>query len=346
MADITTEENGVIRHSRTNSSTSSTSTEDGLVLSVASLNKAKRPNSGNNNTKNGSSSEITNLRAELDNCKGLLKTKDEEIDKLNKIRDELENEVQELTASLFEEAHKMVAEANVRAAASERSMHEAAMQIEGLETEVVALKDLVLTSTPSKPNKHLHPQLNDKKSSKKSAAAATLDFSNVSNEEPPEELKWVDPVVKKEYMDWIKEPNLDKNQSEFLKRLYLEDIQPCLAFPNKALALKVIHSIENNTLSMSPIVLPKNSSGELPNFCALFNTALLCQYKLYIDEEEFEISQLARNRVAATCDCYTYLRYFCNGLVKAHHNAVYWEIVKRRRRIMLAKLGFTPDEEI
>ena len=183
MADITTEENGVIRHSRTNSSTSSTSTEDGLVLSVASLNKAKRPNSGNNNTKNGSSSEITNLRAELDNCKGLLKTKDEEIDKLNKIRDELENEVQELTASLFEEAHKMVAEANVRAAASERSMHEAAMQIEGLETEVVALKDLVLTSTPSKPNKHLHPQLNDKKSSKKSAAAATLDFSNVSNEE-------------------------------------------------------------------------------------------------------------------------------------------------------------------
>ena len=37
-----------------------------------------------------------------------MKTKDEEINKLNKIRDELESEVQELTASLFEEAHKMV----------------------------------------------------------------------------------------------------------------------------------------------------------------------------------------------------------------------------------------------
>ena len=104
------------------SSTSSTSTEGGLVLSVASLNNSsngsKRPNSGNNNTTTNSSSsssstaicssEISNLRTELDNCKVILKTKDEEINKLNKIRDELESEVQELTASLFEEAHKMV----------------------------------------------------------------------------------------------------------------------------------------------------------------------------------------------------------------------------------------------
>lgn len=33
------------------------------------------------------------------------------------------------------------------------------MKIDGLETEVAALKTLVLTSTPSQPNKHLHPQL-------------------------------------------------------------------------------------------------------------------------------------------------------------------------------------------
>ena len=119
----------------------------------------------------------------------------------------------------------------------------------------------------------------------------------------PEDLKWVDPVVKKEYMDWIKAPNLDKNLSKFLKRLYLEDIEPCMTFPNESLALKIIQSIESNTLSISPIVLPKNSSGEMPNFCALFNTSLLCQYKLVIEncqsekQEEFEISQLARNRV-------------------------------------------------
>ena len=38
------------------------------------------------------------------------------------------------------------------------------MKIEGLETEVAGFKDMVLTSTPSKPNKHLHPQISgDKK---------------------------------------------------------------------------------------------------------------------------------------------------------------------------------------
>ena len=102
----------------------------------------------------------------------------------------------------------------------------------------------------------------------------------------PEDLKWVDPVVKKEYMDWIKAPNLDKNLSKFLKRLYLEDIEPCMTFPNESLALKIIQSIESNTLSISPIVLPKNSSGEMPNFCALFNTSLMCQYKLVIEKKE------------------------------------------------------------
>ena len=150
MAEIT-EENGV-RHSRTSSSTSSNSAEDCLVLSVAGL--SKRPNSGNNN-----SNHHQDLKSELEQMRLQLKAKDEEVTKLSNIRDELENEVQELTASLFEEAHKMVGEANTKAAASERSLEEAAMKIEGLETEVAALKDMVLTSTPSKPNRHLHPQI-------------------------------------------------------------------------------------------------------------------------------------------------------------------------------------------
>ena len=67
-------------------------------------------------------------------------------------------------------------------------MEEAAMKIDGLETEVAALKDLVLTSTPSKPNKHLHPQLSDKKAnSSKKAANTSLDFGNT----PPNNAQWV-----------------------------------------------------------------------------------------------------------------------------------------------------------
>jgi Rab-3A-interacting protein len=168
-----TEENGVSRHSRTSSTTSSTSTDDGLVLSVAGLKSAgpkkDRPNSGNNNSGGGPNSltiseiEVASLRAELEAVRGQLNAKDKEVAKLGRIRDELENEVQDLTASLFEEAHKMVGAANIRAAASERSFGEASMKIDGLETEVAALKDLVLTSTPSKPNRHLHPQISNKK---------------------------------------------------------------------------------------------------------------------------------------------------------------------------------------
>ena len=79
--------------------------------------------------------------------------------KLSRIRDEVESEMSDLTASLFQEAHRMVGEANVKRASAEKSVVESNMKIDGLETEVAALKTLVLTSTPSQPNRLLHPQL-------------------------------------------------------------------------------------------------------------------------------------------------------------------------------------------
>lgn len=59
----------------------------------------------------------------------------------------------------------MVNAANVKAAASEKALKEARMQVEVLSAEVDALKTLVLTSTPSQPNAHLHPQLSGSLSS-------------------------------------------------------------------------------------------------------------------------------------------------------------------------------------
>ena len=56
---------------------------------------------------------------------------------------QVESELHDLTASLFQEAHRMVQEANVKAASSERCLMEAEMKIDGLETEVAALKTLV-----------------------------------------------------------------------------------------------------------------------------------------------------------------------------------------------------------
>lgn len=58
----------------------------------------------------------------------------------------------------------MVRDANTRQAAAERSLAEARMQVEVLTAEVAALKTLVLTSTPARPNPHLHPQIDKTKS--------------------------------------------------------------------------------------------------------------------------------------------------------------------------------------
>lgn len=53
----------------------------------------------------------------------------------------------------------MVQQANISQASAENSLKESEMKVEVLSAEVAALKTLVLTSTPSCPNPHLHPQI-------------------------------------------------------------------------------------------------------------------------------------------------------------------------------------------
>ncbi|KAM9531028.1 uncharacterized protein rab3il1 isoform 9-T13 [Salvelinus alpinus] len=99
------------------------------------------------------------LREQLDAAQKELKLKDKECERLSQIRDQLEQELEELTASLFEEAHRMVREANVKQAAAEKQLKEAQDKSDVLQAEVSALKTMVLTSTPSSPNRQAHPQL-------------------------------------------------------------------------------------------------------------------------------------------------------------------------------------------
>ncbi|XP_068833017.1 guanine nucleotide exchange factor for Rab-3A isoform X4 [Capricornis sumatraensis] len=99
------------------------------------------------------------LKEELHKAQKELKLKDEECERLSKVREQLEQELEELTASLFEEAHRMVRDANMKQAASEKQLKEARGKIDMLQAEVTALKTLVITSTPASPNRELHPQL-------------------------------------------------------------------------------------------------------------------------------------------------------------------------------------------
>lgn len=60
----------------------------------------------------------------------------------------------------------MVREANEHKSAAEKALRESKMQVEVLQAEVAALKTLVLTSTPSRPNPHLHPHIKPEDSGK------------------------------------------------------------------------------------------------------------------------------------------------------------------------------------
>lgn len=130
---------------------------------------------------------ITKLQEELKRAHEELKLKDEEVTRLSRFRQDVETELEELTASLFQvkikyyyyitklivrylyliylfllhfkEAHNMVRVANTRQATAERLLEESRMKTEVLAAEVAALKTLVLTSTPAHPNPHLHPQI-------------------------------------------------------------------------------------------------------------------------------------------------------------------------------------------
>ncbi|KAG1675295.1 Rab-3A-interacting protein [Nymphon striatum] len=248
------------------------------------------------------------LQEELLKAQHELKLKDEEVEKLRGIREEVSAELEDLTASLFQEAHNMVRVANVKHATAQKHVKEANLKIEVLQAEVQALKTLVITSTPSMPNPKLHPQIDSK----------------------------VDPISHKEFISWKESPELDKSHA-FLARIYEEDISPCMNFPNAELAAEVLKSVENNTLIIEAV----SGKNPFPKKCLLLDTPRLCKYKMKLSNSDtwYHISQLCRNRIAAVCELMCYFRYIKQGLVRSPVNDVYWEVMRRRKEITLARLG-------
>ncbi|XP_014804277.1 PREDICTED: guanine nucleotide exchange factor for Rab-3A isoform X2 [Calidris pugnax] len=202
------------------------------------------------------------LKEELHKAQKELKLKDKECERLSKVREQLEQELEELTASLFEEAHKMVREANTKQAASEKQLREARGKIDMLQAEVTALKTLVITSTPSSPNRELHPQLQSPskavfrkghgRNKSTSSAMVSAASQNVTPEPVSHERKEVDSILFAEFQAWKESPTLDKSCS-FLDRIYREDVGPCLDFTKQELSELVRVAVEQNTLTIEPI---------------------------------------------------------------------------------------------
>ncbi|XP_077144076.1 guanine nucleotide exchange factor for Rab-3A isoform X5 [Ranitomeya variabilis] len=308
------------------------------------------------------------LRDELLKAQKELKLRDEECERLSKVREQLEQELEELTASLFEEAHKMVRDANIKQAASEKQLREAHGKIDMLQAEVTALKTLVITSTPSSPNRDLHPQLQSPSKNalrqgharnKSTGCAAAMPLPP-SNQPINTEAKEVDTILYSEFMEWKENPTLDKS-CLFLSRIYQEDINPCLDFAKKELSEQVLIAVEDNTLSVEPVTQPtlpvvkasaverggpSGSRVEVLMKCALSGLSRSCRHRIKLGDSGnyYFISPSCRYRITAVCNFFTYIRYIQQGLVRQDTELIFWEIMRLRREMSSAKLGFFPNE--
>ncbi|KAM9568183.1 guanine nucleotide exchange factor for Rab-3A-like isoform 7-T8 [Salvelinus alpinus] len=316
------------------------------------------------------------LREQLDTAQKELKLKDKECERLSQVRDQLEQELEELTASLFEEAHKMVREANVKQAAAEKQLKEAQGKIDVLQAEVSALKTMVLTSTPSSPNRQAHPQLLSPGTRSKGAsprhggghtrnksASWALPLAPGGNLDPPSvslqpvrEDKEMDNVLYAEFLTWKDSPSLDRT-SAFLGRIYREDISPCLSFTKSELSQSVQSAVENNSLTIEPVAVsavpmvkanaiecggPNGLRAAVETKCALSGMSRSCKHRIKLGDREsyYYISPSSRARITAVCNFFTYIRYIQQGLVRHDAEQMFWEVTRLRREMTVAKLGF------
>ncbi|XP_013930364.1 PREDICTED: LOW QUALITY PROTEIN: guanine nucleotide exchange factor for Rab-3A-like [Thamnophis sirtalis] len=329
------------------------------TLSLAQLNVSRLRSSSVEIREKGSEF----LKEELHRAQKELKLKDEECERLSKVREQLEQELEELTASLFEEAHKMVREANTKQAASEKQLKEAQGKIDMLQAEVTALKTLAISSTPSSPNRELHPQLQSptkttfrkghgRNKSTSSTGAITAAGQSVPQESVNSEFKEVDSILFAEFQAWKESPTLDKS-CPFLKRIYHEDVGPCLDFTKHELSELVQAAVEQNTLTIEPVAtqaLPVVKVAAIecggPKKCALSGLSRACKHRIKLGDSGnyYYISPSCRARITAVCNFFTYIRYIQQGLVRQDVELMYWEVMRLRKEMSIAKLGFYPSE--
>ncbi|XP_045869513.1 rab-3A-interacting protein isoform X3 [Meles meles] len=256
------------------------------------------------------------LKEELAKAQRELKLKDEECERLSKVRDQLGQELEELTASLFEEAHKMVREANVKQATAEKQLKEAQGKIDVLQAEVAALKTLVLSSSPTSPTQE--PLPGGKTPFKRGHTRNKSTSSAMSGSH--QDLSVIQPIVK-----------------------------DC-----KELASAVLEAVENNTLSIEPVGLQpvrfvKASAVECggPKKCALTGQSKSCKHRIKLGDSSnyYYISPFCRYRITSVCNFFTYIRYIQQGLVKQQDvDQMFWEVMQLRKEMSLAKLGYFKEE--
>ncbi|XP_010768508.1 guanine nucleotide exchange factor for Rab-3A isoform X3 [Notothenia coriiceps] len=267
----------------------------------------------------------------------------------------------------------MVNEANVKQAGAEKQLKEAQGKIDVLQAEVTALKTLVLTSTPSSPNRQLHPQLqasgarggyrhvgghvrNKSASGVFPSVPGKQENTSLSIQPAAKEDREMDSVLYAEFLMW-KENLSAERSSAFLSRVYREDIGPCLSFTKSELSQLVQSAVENNSLTIEPVAMsalpmvkasavecggPNGFRAAIETKCALSGMSRLCRHRIQLGDKGsyYCISPSSRARITAVCNFFTYIRYIQQGLVRHDAEQMFWEVMRLRREMTVAKLGF------
>uniref|UniRef100_H3CFR6 RAB3A interacting protein (rabin3) n=2 Tax=Tetraodon nigroviridis TaxID=99883 RepID=H3CFR6_TETNG len=280
------------------------------------------------------------LKEELAKAQRELLLKDEECERLSKVRDQLGQELEELTASLFQEAHKMVHEANTKQATAEKQLREALGKIDVLQAEVQALKTLVLSSPtspvgelPSVGGGGVKTPFRKGHSRNKSTSSAILGTQPDPSATQPivRECREVDNQLFSDFKTWKEEPVLDRSCC-FLERVYREDIYPCLTF-SKSEVRRDTHTLTENTLyqPLNPIISQTR------------HTLMSC---LHVQSADWRMILCCLvSQITTVCNFFTYIRYIQQGLVKQQDaEQMFWEVMQLRREMSLAKLGYYKDQ--
>ncbi|XP_062350525.1 guanine nucleotide exchange factor for Rab-3A isoform X4 [Cinclus cinclus] len=162
----------------------------------------------------------------------------------------------------------------------------------------------------------------------------------------------VDSILFAEFQAWKESPTLDKSCS-FLDRIYREDVGPCLDFTKQELSELVRVAVEQNTLTIEPVASQTVPVGKVaaegcggPKKCALSGLPRTCKHRIMLGDSGnyYYISPSCRARITAVCNFFTYIRYIQQGLVRQDVELMFWEVMRLRREMSLAKLGFYPSE--
>ncbi|CAI4230818.1 unnamed protein product [Auanema sp. JU1783] len=316
--------------------------------------------------------ELQRMRDELDAARRCLAEKDEKMCKLSRIQDTVDAEVQELTEKLFQEAYKMVNVAEEKRERAEKLLAESRLQVDVLTAEVAALK--VLVQAPGMGRNHFQNTSPEHKSalaklfssssnsSTKKTASSSSTTSKKSNSLPSslqenrekerdaeqkeaDAVEEVDPILFGEFASWRDAGHPAANHP-FVDRIQLEEVGPCMEFKNKQLSDGVLDSMASNMLEVEPV----NEEKPSVKTCALTQVSRFCPYRVRTssDSEWHQISLLARNRLAAVCDYFTFLRYLHLGLIKSGMRDSYFDLITLRKNMSLAKLGlgFVPKTNL